>query len=463
MQQVERDRRMLARTQLLMVVVSLVPLGVLFYISAQFVFEPLMDQGQSATVYGLVALLGFTAVTVVLGYVLVRRDTVRTIETISEGERRLDALYEATGRLAELAEPSELHQALIEVAAVAVNAERAGLWIRERDELRLVAALGMSLERGAPIPLPVGQGLVGRAAEMGRPLRDEPPTDTDRSWDDRVMTKTTSSLVVPLILRGELAAVLDLRNREQANAFTPIDEQLVVGLARQAILFLDNASFRSNEARFEHAVSELVKDVTEAHLCWPGHVDNVAAIAGKLAGKLGLAEEKQQALRLACLVHDIGLLNFPKVDIGPPGGPVDHATTGADRLESMSFWADAAPIVRHHHEQMDGRGPLGKRGFAIPMTARILALAEYVDTVTNPGSPWGNMSLQDVVDEISAEDDKRFDPTVVLAFVEEHMEARSAASSSGDLPAPTPPREDEDSGEAETIVDGDDPWAVPGS
>lgn len=459
MKQSDRDRKMLARTQLLMVVVSLVPLGVLFYISAQYVFQPLLDQGQNMTVYGLVALLGFTAITVVLGYVLVRRDTVRTIGAIAEGEKRLDQLYEATGRLAELSEPAELHVALLEVATEAVGAERAGLWIRERDELKLVAAIGMSLERGEKIPLPIGQGLVGLAAEQGRTLRDAELSDTDRSWDDRVVAKTTSSLVVPLILRGELAAVLDLRNRLLEPKFTPVDEQLAEGLARQAILFLDNAQFRTNEAQFEGAVGGLVKTVTEKFLCWPGHVDNVAAIAGRLAAKLNLAPEKQEALRLACLVHDIGLLDAPKVDIGPPGGPVDHAVDGADRLEAMSLWADAAPIVRHHHEQMDGRGPLAKRGFAIPMTARILALAEYVDTVTNPASPWGSMSLVEVVAEISTDEDKRFDPTVVRAFVEEHTSSVSALS--GDVEAVV---EDEEVPEVDPEPkEGGDPWAVPGS
>ena len=104
MHQSDRERRMLARTQLLMVVVSLIPLGVLFYISSQFVFEPLLDQGRDQVVYGVVAALVLTALIVVLGYILVRRDTIRTIAAIAEGEQRLDQLYQATGALAEIEE-----------------------------------------------------------------------------------------------------------------------------------------------------------------------------------------------------------------------------------------------------------------------------------------------------------------------------------------------------------------------
>jgi len=69
---------------------------------------------------------------------------------------------------------------------------------------------------------------------------------------------------------------------------------------------------------------------------------------------------------------------------------------------------------------MDGRGPQEMRSFALPMTARILALAEYVDTMTNPHSPWATLTMRELIAEISDEDDERFDPKVVAAFLEEH-------------------------------------------
>lgn len=445
MKQTERERRMLGRTQLLMVVVSLIPLGVLFYISAEYVFGPLLESGKNGTVLGLVAMLGFTAITVILGYVLVRRDTIRTIGAISEGEQRLERMLGATVRLAALDDPSQLHGALLEVAMEITGAERAGLWMRDSDELNLVAAIGMSLERGGAQPVPVGQGLVGSAVSQGRSLLNVDLAESDKSWDERVMTKTTTSLVVPLSMRAETVAVLDLRNKA-GGPFDAVDQQVGDILAKQAVLLLDNAAFREGEHRFESAVGAMVKELTEHHLCWSGHIDNVTAIADMLGQRLDLSDERRAALKLAALVHDIGLLDFEKVDIGPPGGPVDHATKGAERLEGMAFWAEAAPIVRAHHEQMDGRGPGGLRGFAIPMPARILALAEYVDTVTNPASPWGSKSLQDVVDELRNPEDRRFDPTVAAAFVGEHSAVTSSSVEATEEPA-------------ERKVNEADPWA----
>ena len=417
MNQSQREQKTLARTQLLMAVVSLIPLVVLFYISATFVFGPLRDSGQTVAIWGLMATLGFTAMAVVLGYVVVRRDTMRTLEAIAEGEARLDRLHGATTEIAALEHSEEVHTVLIQQAADLVAAERAGLWLRERDELTVARALGMSEERAVAHPLPVGQGLPGRCVELGRSLINEDLTDTDRSWDDRVVAKTDSSLLVPMEHRGQIVAVLDLRNKTGGGLFTVADQQIVEGLARQAAMSLDNAGFREAQHVYEAAVTDLIREVTDQHLTWPGHIENVTAIAESLAERLELAADKRAELLLAVQLHDIGLLEFPRVDIGPPGGPVDHAARGADRLAHMAFWATAAPIIKAHHERMDGSGPLGLRGFAIPMTARILALAEYIDTVTNPSSPWGDKTLADVASEVARDDDHRFDKTVVEAFL----------------------------------------------
>jgi putative methionine-R-sulfoxide reductase with GAF domain len=419
MQDSARRRRILGRTQALMVVVSLIPLGVLFYITATFVFEPLMDQGREATVYSIAATLGFTALTVVLGYVLVRRDTVRTLDAIADGERRLDRLAKATEAIAAQDVPDAMRRTMLEQAAALVSAERAALWQREGDELKVAAVRGISEDRARRYPLPLGQGMVGQAAARSALLLNPEPTDTDRTWDDRVVAKTEGAIVVPVSVAGETVAVLDLRNKSGGGAFDHADAQLAEGIARQAAQFLRVADFREKIADFEGGTGHLIRALTDQRLCWPEHVANVGALCETLAGRLSLAEDKRRTLRLAVMVHDIGLVDVPKPQVGPPGGPVDHAALGADRMEKLSFWKDAAAIVRAHHEQMDGKGPLGMHGFAIPQAARILALAEYVDTVTNPQSPWGKKSVADVMQELRDPKDKRFDAAVVAAFLGE--------------------------------------------
>ncbi len=422
MSQLDRHEKMLFRTQLLMAVVSLTPLVVLFWIAQRYISETLKDSGQFGALYSLSAVLIFTALAVVLGYILVRRDTLRAIESIGEGERRLDQLFEATGQIAALSDQEAVRSSLVENAAQLCKAQRSALWLKERDSLVVVCAIGMSESRASEHPVAVGHGLVGRCAAERAVLCNVQLTETDRSWDDRVLTRTHSSLLVPLELRGEVFGVLDLRNMEGDASFGPSEEQLAEALARQAVLFLDNAAFRKANHVFEESVAQLVEDVTDAHLTWPGHVKSVQDLSDRLAERVGLSEARRATLRLAARIHDIGLIDFRDTTIGPPGGHVDHAAKGAERILGMSLWSSAAITVRASHEQMDGRGPQEMHSFALPMSARILALAEYVDTVTNPASPWGTLSIREVIAEISAENDERFDPKVVAAFLEEHHE-----------------------------------------
>lgn len=416
MRDADERRRILARTQGLMAVASLLPLFVLFFLSGEYLFPALQLQGQDGLIFGVVAALVFCALAVVLGYVLVRRDTVRTIEIVGEGERRLDRLHEASVRLSEIEELDAAREQLLSVAMELVQAQQGALWVVERGDLVVVAAKGLSLERARALPLPIGQGLVGGVAQTRVPVRTTKLGDTDRTWDDRCLARTNSAMVVPLEHRDTLVAVLDLRNHASGGEFSVADEQLVIGLTRQATLALDNASFRTHTGAWDRHMTALVRDLTE-RLCWHGHIENVQALSERLAERLNLAPERRRALRTAAVLHDVGLVDCPQVRSGPVGGPGEHAAFGAQRMEGVAFWAEALPIVKAHHETMDGRGPLGLHGFAVPLTARILALAEYVDTVTNPESPWGQKTLAEVITEIQRPEDLRFDPQVVEALM----------------------------------------------
>ena len=430
------ERSLLARTQGLMVAVSLVPLGVLLYLSAKFVFPALAESGQNELVISIAMTLVFTVIAVVLGYVVVRRDTVRTIEAIRDGERRLDALHQAMSRVGEAETPQDMTNLLLVEACDLVSAERAAYWLRERDELRVITTVGQSLDRSREHPVPVGQGLVGSAAASGEVTHDTELAESDLRWDDRVMARTHSSLIVPIFRDGDVVAVLDLRNRAGlAASFSDVDAQLASGLARQAQLFLDNVTFRTAQADHASHVEDLVKEFTQRGLTWPEHVDNVVNLCMRIADALDLEPSKRELLRRAAIVHDIGLLDFPQVDIGPEGGPVDHVTTGAARLAEMPLWAEVAPIVKLHHERMDGSGPLGLSGFAVPLTARILALAEHVETATNPASPWSSMSAAELLAQLADPEDQRFDRRVIDAFL------GGVTASVADMKAPTAPDE----------------------
>jgi PAS domain S-box-containing protein len=122
-----------------------------------------------------------------------------------------------------------------------------------------------------------------------------------------------------------------------------------------------------------------------------GHERRVTQLAVALAAELGL-EAAVETLRLAGEVHDIGKVAVPAEILTRPGTlSVDemaivreHPRAGADILAPVEFGAPVADLVRWHHERIDGTGyPDGLAGDAIPLEARVLAVADVVEAMAS--------------------------------------------------------------------------------
>jgi diguanylate cyclase (GGDEF)-like protein/putative nucleotidyltransferase with HDIG domain len=121
-----------------------------------------------------------------------------------------------------------------------------------------------------------------------------------------------------------------------------------------------------------------------------GHVRRTQIYAIGVGEILGLSEENIDALRTGALLHDIGKLAVPDHILNKPGRltPAEiektkiHSSVGASILEKVGFSTPVVPTVKYHHECWDGSGyPDGLEGEAIPLTARILSIADAYDTL----------------------------------------------------------------------------------
>ncbi len=122
-----------------------------------------------------------------------------------------------------------------------------------------------------------------------------------------------------------------------------------------------------------------------------GHCDRLSKYSVALAEHLGLAEELRVALRRAGIVHDIGKLAVPEHILLKPGPLTpeewkvmkQHPVVGERICAPMKSFRRVLPIIRHHHERLDGSGyPDGLKGEAIPLTARILQTVDIYDALT---------------------------------------------------------------------------------
>ncbi len=121
-----------------------------------------------------------------------------------------------------------------------------------------------------------------------------------------------------------------------------------------------------------------------------GHCDRLSKYSVALAERLGLPEDLRVALRRAGVVHDIGKLAVPERILLKPGPLTpeeqeimqQHPAAGERICAPLKSFRHVLPIIRHHHEKMDGSGyPDGLQGEAIPITARILTTVDVYDAL----------------------------------------------------------------------------------
>jgi len=156
-----------------------------------------------------------------------------------------------------------------------------------------------------------------------------------------------------------------------------------------------------------------------------GHIEWLVELAQILAGYLDWSERLITQLRFGTILHDIGKLNVPE-NILFKTGPLlqrewleikSHPVVGAEMVRGVSFLADVAPLIRHHHERWDGTGyPDGLSAEAIPPGARILAVIDAFDAMVIPHHYAPPNTLEDAYNEILRCSGTQFDPQIVACF-----------------------------------------------
>jgi HD-GYP domain-containing protein (c-di-GMP phosphodiesterase class II) len=172
-------------------------------------------------------------------------------------------------------------------------------------------------------------------------------------------------------------------------------------------------------------VTSFVTAVDGKHPYTARHSESVARYATGIAQQLALPQRAIDRIRWAALLHDVGKLSIPVELLDKPGAlsdeersllerhPVDSAriVAGIDRL------ADSLDGVRHHHERLDGAGyPDRLSGEAVPLDARVIAVADAFDAMTSDRAYRKGMDPTVALDRLHAGCDTQFDAAVVAAL-----------------------------------------------
>ena len=156
-----------------------------------------------------------------------------------------------------------------------------------------------------------------------------------------------------------------------------------------------------------------------------GHERRVGLIAAAIGSELGWTQERCHRLQLTGLVHDIGKIAVPAEILSKPGtlSPVEmqliraHAEAGYQILKDVPFPFPVADIIRQHHERLDGSGyPQGLSGDAILPEARVLAVADVIESISTHRPYRPARGLDVALSELEKGRGTLFDPAVVDAF-----------------------------------------------
>jgi len=153
-----------------------------------------------------------------------------------------------------------------------------------------------------------------------------------------------------------------------------------------------------------------------------GHCERLASLAIRLAELLGLRPDEVETIRLGAILHDVGKIGIPDRVLLKPAALDEeerrivetHPEIGDKLLEPLDLLAATRPIVRHHHERWDGAGyPDRLAGTAIPLGARIVAVADSIEVMTSRQLYRQSRTHGEVVEELHTCRATQWDPQIV--------------------------------------------------
>jgi ribonuclease P protein subunit RPR2 len=184
---------------------------------------------------------------------------------------------------------------------------------------------------------------------------------------------------------------------------------------------------RAQELRSSYmATVRALSNAVEARDAYTGkHAERVTAYGVALARRAGIDMAASPEIEFGFLLHDVGKVAVPDAILFKADKLTDeefgliarHPVVGSQILHEIAFLGEGLLVVRHHHERWDGRGyPDGLAAEAIPLAARVFAVADTLDALTSDRPYRPATTLKHAREVIREESGTQFDPAVIDAY-----------------------------------------------
>jgi HD-GYP domain-containing protein (c-di-GMP phosphodiesterase class II) len=244
--------------------------------------------------------------------------------------------------------------------------------------------------------------------------------------EDEWLRPSRSLVCVPIVYKEDILGVMCATDKRPSDTFTSSDVRLLGTVASQIAPAIENARlYRKLEDSSYATVRALVAGLEAKDPYLHGHALRVTSYALAIGAALGMQKRQLMTLERAGQLHDIGKLGISDVILNKPGRltPSEfeavkmHPVYGEDIIKHLDFLSDVRPVIRHHHERIDGAGyPDGKKGEEIELLARILSVADAFDAMTSPRPYRPAKDVSEAQKEITSLRAKQFDSAVADAF-----------------------------------------------
>lgn len=305
-----------------------------------------------------------------------------------------------------------------------VPATAVALWVFDPLENRPVMAYSH-----LPLSRQLEQQVISLAQDQ-RPELHAPDLQilTKAEHYDREPIQGPFRTLLPIMLEEQFGkADLLMVFRKEDKPFLPHEQEFTRGLARMLGLFLEEGriheryhqSFLSVSHRILASAGTQVPYIREQSV-------NTAELSRSLARRLELPSPEVEAVTISAILHDVGTLLLDRKILDKPTlTPADlsqmqtHPILASTFLKDFHFPFDVLRIIRHHHEQWDGKGyPDGIKGEAIPIESRIIHLVESYQVMTTGTSYRPAKTPQAALAEIRQLSGLHFDPHIVEEFIQ---------------------------------------------
>ena len=331
------------------------------------------------------------------------------------------ALTDVCEAIAGWREERELTRRILEIIRDRMGVEVCTLRLLNEvtGELTLVASLGLD-DYSKPVAL--GQSIVGRAVLERRPYRIADISKSSYKGTSFANRHGLESLVsVPLMLRDRAVGGLTAY-KKTAGCFEADDVRALCAIASQLALIIENGQLVRDTVS---TLVSLARSIETKDSYTRGHSERVTFYGARLAETAGLSGHDVATIKLIGPMHDIGKVGVSEAIITKPARlsaserreMEPHPVIGERIVGSMRSVQAGMFLIRNHHERLDGGGyPDGLRGDEIPLTVRILTIADSYDAMTTKRPYRDPMSTDAALEELRRCAGSQFDPDLVDVF-----------------------------------------------